>query len=222
MRASCSQCGAGLQVQRRDFYLRCPYCDARLLLDPGGRRFMISAPTVGEDSIAAAHSDMKLDSVEMVFFPYLETPGRGLEAFFSQPVPELDGYSPPSSSMKVLSPDDASPDQLIPPRDGQTPGTIVFHPFFKVSVSNRGFPEVFLVDAVSGLPPARTRGVRSAVPRPSRSFVEVLVPLLVISAAAFLLAGLAGAGIQDRLAASVAASLLGGGLLLRYRILGPE
>lgn len=225
MRTSCSQCGAGLRVLRREFFLRCPYCGARMLFEIPGRTLMISSPSIGEDSLRRLLPGVGIDAVELVYFPYREIPGASLEAAFSQPVPDLEGYRPPSASMTVLSENDASPDQLMPPAvegvDDSVPdtSTIVYHPFFRVRTSDRGIPETLFVDAVSGLPVGGARAASNPVTLPSASFIEALIALSLLSGAVFAVARLAGAGLQGGLEASMIASMAGCAIHIRYRIL---
>lgn len=224
MRTSCSQCGAGLRILKREFFLRCPYCGARMLFEIPGRTMMISSPSIGEDALSRLLPGVGIDSVDLLYFPYREIPGAGLEAAFSQPVPDLEGYRPPSAAMTVLSGNDASPDQLMPPAGGgedtgDRASTIVFHPFFRVSTSDRGIAETLFVDAVSGLPVGRALSASNPVRPPSATFVEALVALSLLSGAAFAVARLAGAGLQGGLETSLAASIAGCALHIRFRIL---
>lgn len=225
MKTSCSQCGAGLRVLRREFFLRCPYCGARMLFEIPGRILMISSPSIGEDSLRRLLPGVGIDAVDLVYYPFREIPGAGLEAAFSQPVPDLEGYRPPSGAMTVLSENDASPEQLMPPagESAENPGseasTIVYHPFFRVRTADRGIPETLFVDAVSGLPVGGARAASNPVRLPSASFVEALIALSLLSGAVFAAARLAGAGLQGGLEASLVACIAGCALYIRFRIL---
>lgn len=225
MRTSCSQCGAGLRILKREFFLRCPYCGARMLFEIPGRTMMISSPSTGEDSLRRLLPGVGIDAVELVYFPYREIPGAGLEAAFSQPVPDLEGYRPPSAAMTVLSENDASPDQLMPPArddgEGSVNGssTIVYHPFFRVRTMDRGIAETIHVDAVSGLRVGGARAASNPVRLPSATFVEALVALSMLSGTAFAAARLLGAGLQGGLEISLAACVLGCALYIRFRVL---
>ncbi len=219
MKTSCSQCGAVLPVLRRDFYIRCPYCGASLLLDTGGLVMMIASPVISADSLPRILPLMEPGNTRLSFFPYMQKPDGSLEPCFAQPVPQLDGYRPPSSSISVLSPEDAGPDQLMPPAE-EASGTIVFHPFFQVTSNTRGLPETILVDAITGMA-VGSNGMDAvpAVPPPSRSFIEILVPQALLAAAIFALSRLAGADGQGGFSASVVACTIGCLLLIRFRIL---
>lgn len=219
MKTSCSQCGAVLPVLRRDFYIRCPYCGASLMLDTGGLIMMLAAPVVTADSLPRILPLMEPGNSRLYFFPYIQKRDGSLEPCFAQPVPQLDGYRPPSSSVSVLSSDDASPDQLMPPAE-EASGTIVFHPFFQVTTTMRGLPETVLVDAVTGLL-VGSNGMDTppAMPAPSRSFIEVLVLQALAAAAIFTLSRLAGADGQGGFTASAFACVVGCLLLIRFRIL---
>ena len=186
---------------------------------------MIASPSIGGDSLRRLLPGVGIDSADLLYYPYREIPGSGLEAAFSQPVPDLDGYRPPASAMTVLSESDASPDQLMPPaRDGdggagQEKSTIVYHPFFRVRTSDRGIGETILVDAVSGLPVGRARTASNPVRTPSATFVEALIALSLLSGAAFSVARLAGASLQGGLEASMIACIAGCALYIRLRVL---
>lgn len=219
MKTSCSQCGAVLPVLRRDFYIRCPYCGASLLLDTGGLIMMLASPVVTADSLPRILPLMEPGNARLSFFPYIQKRDGLLEPCFAQPVSQLDGYRPPSSSVCVLSSGDAGPDQLMPPAEGAS-GTIVFHPFFQVTTTARGLPETVLVDAVTGLV-VGSNGMDTppAVPTPSRSFIEVLVLQALVAMAVFTLSRLAGADGQGGFTASAVACVVGCLLLIRFRIL---
>ena len=219
MKTSCSQCGAVLPVLRRDFYIRCPYCGASLMLDTGGLILMIASPVVHADSLSRIIPAVEPGNARLLYFPYIEKQDGSLEPCFAQPVPQLDGYRPPSSSISVLSPEDAGPDQLIPPAE-EASGAIVFHPFFEATTTLRGLPEMILVDAVTGTAIGCSgMDAAPAVPPPSRSFIEILVLQAVLASAVFILSRLAGADGQGGFSASIIACMVGCFLLVRFRIL---
>ena len=143
-------------VLESNFFMRCPYCDARIIVDPPENTPALVEPSVSEEFVRRLFPSGMVSSVEMKFFPYLETvtsSSRKIEPCFSQPWQDLEDYLPPSGSMKVFDESLVTPDQLIPfNRDTaeESDGKVIFHPFFIVMLNLEGYSEGLLVDAVSG------------------------------------------------------------------------
>ena len=143
-------------VIESNFFLRCPYCDARIIVDPPGNTPALVEPSVSEEYVRRLFPSGMVSSVEIKFFPYLETgtsSDRKIQRCFSQPWQDLEDYLPPSGDMKVFDESLAEPDQLIPfDRDmaEESSGRVIFHPFFIVMLNLEGYSEGLLVDAVSG------------------------------------------------------------------------
>jgi len=143
-------------VIESDFFLRCPYCDARIIVDPPANTPALVENAVSEEYVRRLFPSSLVTSVEMKYFPYLETgtsSGRELRPCFNQPWQELEDYIPPSGNRKYFDESLAEPDQLIPfDRDmvEENDGRIVFHPFYTVMMKLEGYGEGLLVDAVSG------------------------------------------------------------------------
>ncbi len=154
MRIKCSQCGADLVVLESDFLLRCPYCDARILVQPPTDTTFIVSPSVNDEYVSRLFPSGMAGSVELMYFPYLETAGdRKLIPCFNQPWHELEDYTPPDGDRKVFDEDMVDPDSTIPfDRDltEEVEGRLVFHPFFVVMLNLEGYREGMLVDGVSG------------------------------------------------------------------------
>jgi len=157
MKINCTQCGAEQVVIESNFFLRCPYCDARIIVDPPENTPALVEPSVSEEYVRRLFPSAMVSSVETKFFPYLETgisSDRKLLRCFNQPWQELEDYLPPSGDMKVFDESLAEPDQLIPfDRDMafDSSGRVIFHPFFVVMLNLEGYDEGLLVDAVSGM-----------------------------------------------------------------------
>ena len=157
MKINCTQCGAEQVVIESNFFLRCPYCDARIIVDPPENTPALVEPSVSEEYVRRLFPSAMVSSVETKFFPYLETgisSDRKLLRCFNQPWQELEDYLPPSGDMKVFDESLAEPDQLIPfDRDmaEESSGRVIFHPFFVVMLNLEGYDEGLLVDAVSGM-----------------------------------------------------------------------
>ncbi len=156
MKVNCPQCGAEQIVIESDFFLRCPYCDARIIVDPPGNTPELVSSAVTEEYVRRLFPPGMVSSVEMKYFPYLETgisSGGEIQPCFSQPWQELEDYLPPSGNRKVFDESLVDPDQVIPfDRDmlEENPGRVIFHPFYVVMLKLEGYGEGLLVDAVSG------------------------------------------------------------------------
>lgn len=156
MKINCTQCGAEQVVIESNFFLRCPYCDARIIVDPPENTPALVEPSVSEEYVRRLFPSGMVSSAKVKFFPYLETgifSDREIQCCFSQPWQELEGYLPPSGDKKVFDESLAEPDQLIPfDRDmaEESSGRVIFHPFFVVMLNLEGYSEGLLVDAVSG------------------------------------------------------------------------
>ncbi len=156
MKISCTQCGAEQVVLESNFFLRCPYCDARIIVDPPENTPALVEPAVSEEYVRRLFSSGVVSSVEVKFFPYLEkvlSSGREIQSCFSQPWQELEDYIPPSGDRKIFDKSLAEPDQLIPfDRDmaEESGSRVIFHPFYVVMLKLEGYGEGLLVDGVSG------------------------------------------------------------------------
>lgn len=143
-------------VLESNFFLRCPYCDARIIVDPPENTPALVEPSVSEEHVRRLFPSGKVSSVAIKFFPYLETgtsSARKLQPCFSQPWQDLEDYLPPSGSMKVFDESLVTPDQLIPfnrdTAEGSS-GRVIFHPLYIVMLNLEGYSEGLLVDGVSG------------------------------------------------------------------------
>lgn len=156
MKINCTQCGAEQVVIESNFFLRCPYCDARIIVDPPENTPALVEPAVSEEYVRRLFPSDMVSSVEVKFFPYLEkvlSSGREIQTCFSQPWQELEDYIPPSGDRKIFDESLAEPDQLIPfDRDmaEESGSRVIFHPFYVVMLKLEGYGEGILVDAVSG------------------------------------------------------------------------
>jgi len=156
VRINCTQCGAEQIVIQSDFFLRCPYCDARIVVDPPENTPQLVEASVSEEYVRRLFPSGMVTSVEMKYFPYLESgesSSRMILPCFNQPWQELSDYTPPSGDRSVFDDSLAEPDQLIPfDRDmlEESGGRVIFHPFFIVMLKLEGYSEGLLVDALSG------------------------------------------------------------------------
>jgi len=193
VKVRCSQCGASLPVMEREFYLKCPHCSARNLFRSPGSDVTIVRPVACEDDVVRLFPPGADLSLRLVYFPYIDA-GR-LRPFYSHPVPELAGYTPPAGTGVVLSEEAADPDSLIPMYDDPGAGRVVFHPFYEVTCRNPGSARMTFVDGVSGLdtssgaPP----GNDSPSAMPSRTFFRILAFASGASVLAYGACSLAGA-----------------------------
>ncbi len=156
MKISCTQCGAQQVVLESNFFLRCPYCDARIIVDPPENTPALVEPSVSEEYVRRLFPSGMVSSIEIKFFPYLETgtsSSRKIQPCFSQPWQDLEDYLPPSGNMKIFDESLAEPDQLIPfDRDmaEESSGRVIFHPFYIIMLNMEDYSEGLLVDGVSG------------------------------------------------------------------------
>jgi len=156
VKINCTQCGAEHVVIESDFFLRCPFCEARIIVDPPANVPALVESAVTEEYVRRLFPSDMVSSVELKFFPYYEKEipsGREIHPCFSQPWKELEEYIPPSGNRKVFDESLTSPDQLIPfDRDmaEESENRIIFHPFFVVMLKLEGYEEGLLVDALSG------------------------------------------------------------------------
>ncbi len=156
MRINCTQCGAQQVVLESNFFLRCPYCDARIIVDPPENTQALVEPSVSEEYVRRLFPSGMVSSLEIKFFPYLETgtsSARKIQPCFSQPWQDLEDYLPPSGNMKIFDETLAEPDQMIPfDRDmaEESSGRVIFHPFYIIMLNMEDYSEGLLVDGVSG------------------------------------------------------------------------
>jgi DNA-directed RNA polymerase subunit RPC12/RpoP len=158
MKINCAQCGAEHIVIESDFFLRCPYCDARIVVDPPADTPKLVMASVTEEYVKRLFPLGMVISLEKKYFPYYEADqslrGKTLISCFSQPWQELEDYSPPAGDRRVFDESIAEPCEFIPfDRDkiDESSVRIVFHPFYIVMLKLEGYSEGVLVDAVSGL-----------------------------------------------------------------------
>jgi DNA-directed RNA polymerase subunit RPC12/RpoP len=182
VKVSCSQCGASIPVLDRDFYLRCPHCDARILIREPGESVLITRPAVEEDRVRRLFPSGAGVRARLRYFPYVRDGIRAFP-FFNQPVSELGGYSPPAGDAAPFDTDLVEPDQLIPLLDDPGGNSIVYHPFYVVT--SEGKPDAVYIDAVTGQTVSgwRMPGGKSA--RPSENFVKALAIGLAASVCAY-------------------------------------
>ncbi len=157
VKINCTQCGAEHIVIESDFFLRCPYCDARIVVDPPADIPKLVMASVSPEYVRRLFSPGMVVSLEKKYFPYYEMnqslKGNTLISCFSQPFPELENYSPPAGDRRVFDESIAEPCEFIPfDRDqiDEASVGIVFHPFYIVMLKMEGYSEGVLVDAVSG------------------------------------------------------------------------
>jgi DNA-directed RNA polymerase subunit RPC12/RpoP len=220
MRLSCSQCGAELAVLETDFYLRCPYCEATILVTAPEDAPWLVTTAVGEGHVRKLFPSGTVHSAELLYFPYLET-GEGLSPAFSQPYEVLEDYRPPAGDRVVFSDDMVQPEQMIPTDPDKTAecpegARLVMHPFFMVMLKTAGYSEGVLVDGVSGkaLSESPLGGEEAAGRRPSTIFALTLAGALVLSLPVYFLAKSSGADWGGRVMVAFILSFLGAGVTL--------
>ncbi len=157
MKINCTQCGAEHIVIESDFFIRCPYCDARIVVDPPADTPELVMASVSEEYVRRLFPPGMVISSEKKYFPYCETDqsltGKTLISCFSQPWQELEDYSPPAGDRRIFDESIAEPCEFIPfDRDqiDEASVRIIFHPFYIVMLKLEGYSEGVLVDAVSG------------------------------------------------------------------------
>lgn len=187
MRVTCTQCGAELRVTDLDFLLRCPSCEARLVVETPPGTVLLARPVLcREDAVRRLPSRSVLDA-RLQWFPFVKQDGRMIPAF-SQPRPELEGYQPPAAALVPLQSWDVQPEQLVPMSSGDA-GWTVYHPFWVITARASGYPDSLLVDAVGGGIPGGDPRPRSPGPPPGKVFLRVLLPALAASSLSMLLLG---------------------------------
>jgi len=159
MKIKCTQCGAEHSVTERDFFLRCTYCDSRLIVNPPASTPALVIPSVTEEDVRRLFPPNSIESVTLKYFPYFDPEGHSadhdLKPCFNQPWQELETYSPPDGDRRIFDQDMGEPDEFIPfDRDmlDDQPGTVVFHPFYILMLRLEGYNEGLLVDGVTGRP----------------------------------------------------------------------
>ena len=177
-------------VIESNFFLRCPYCDARIIVDPPENTPALVEPSVSEEHVRRLLPSGMVSSMEIKFFPYLETgtsSARKVQPCFSQPWQDLEDYLPPSGNMKIFDESLADPDQLIPfDRDmaEESSGRVIFHPFYIIMLNMESYSEGLLVDGVSGKvigePPVTAEQADSGT-KLSRLFFLILAAGLVFT-----------------------------------------
>lgn len=220
MRLSCTQCGAELAVLETDFYLRCPYCEATIMVSAPEDAPWLVTTAVGESDVLKLFPPDTVASTELMYFPYLEASG-GLTPAFSQPYEVLDGYHPPAGDRVVFSDDMVEPEQMVPTDPDKTEeypegARIVMHPFFMVMLKTAGYSEGLLVDGVSGkaLSESPLAVTEAAGRKPSAIFGLTLAGALVLSLPVYFLAKSSGADWGGRLMVALILSVLGAGVTL--------
>ncbi|MFO8183411.1 MAG: hypothetical protein R6U39_04495 [Candidatus Aegiribacteria sp.] len=197
MKVSCSQCGSEQVVLDSDFFLRCPYCGSRLIVNPPPTTPYMVKTSVTEEDVRRLFPPGMVTGMEMKYFPYLETAAAGSRKrvpCFSQPWQELVDYTPPDGDRQVFDESLAEPGQIIPFNREQTQpeeGRLVFHPYFIVMLKLQGYGEGVLVDGVSGnalgeLPAhggdeERSAGLKGLFLRALLAGLAVSVPVYLVS-----------------------------------------
>jgi hypothetical protein len=137
-----------------DFFLMCPFCDARIVVNPPANTPVMVVPSVNPEDAARLFPPGAVSSTALRYFPFLEeNGGSGLRPCFSQPWSEMDGYTPPAGDRRLFDESLADPEQILPfDREMEVAGKgrIVFHPFLVVMLRLEGYDEGVLVDGVSG------------------------------------------------------------------------
>jgi ribosomal protein S27E len=196
MKVNCSQCGSEQLVMESDLFLRCPYCDARIMVcTPAGTPAMVGT-SVSEEYVRRLFPPGMVMSMERKYFPFLETgdsTSRELIPCFSQPWQELDSYRPPAGDRKVFDESMAEPGEIIPiDRElaDRVGGRLVLHPFFVVMLKMQGYGEGVLVDGVSGkmlTDPPMDNVNSKAGDELGKLFLKTLLTGLVVSVPLYLL-----------------------------------
>jgi DNA-directed RNA polymerase subunit RPC12/RpoP len=152
MKARCTQCGASLRVMETDFYLRCPYCEANVVVRDTGKMPSVVVPVLDATAVERLFPPGAVESLAVRFFPYVLRDGS-LTPVFSQPYDELTTYVPPGGDRQVWDDDDLEPESVIPfdPDLQGEEDRVVYHPFYLVMQRGSGYSSGILVDGVSGL-----------------------------------------------------------------------
>lgn len=196
MKVNCSQCGSEQVVLDSDFFLRCPYCGSRIIVNPPpSAPFMVKTSVTAED-VRRLFPPGMVTGLEIKYFPYLETAGPGSREripCFSQPWQELEDYTPPDGDRNVFDESLVEPGQIIPFNREQTQpeeGKLVFHPYFIVMLKLQGYGEGVLVDGVSGKAlgalPAIGGGEEKHSAGLERLFLKALLAGLAVSVPVYL------------------------------------
>ena len=205
MKVECGQCGAEHVVIESDFFLRCAYCDATILVRPPRNTPHLVSPAVDEDFVERLFPAGTVISFQLKYFPFHEpAPGDRPVPCFKQPWPDLDGYVPPSGDRKVFDDDLVEPESMIPfHRSGEgenvSSGRIVFHPFFQVMLKLEGYSQGVLVDGVSGVIVGDSPfcgGEDGDSPEMERLFLRVLLPGLGVSLLLYLATASVASGVR--------------------------
>ncbi|MFO7949969.1 MAG: hypothetical protein R6U36_06330 [Candidatus Fermentibacteraceae bacterium] len=221
MKTSCSQCGAELTVMETEYYLRCPYCEASIMVTEVEDLPFIVVPSAGEEAVRRMFPAGAIAELELRYFPYADGPA-GPVPVFSQPFPELEEFRPPAGDRKVFSEELAGPDQIIPMDDDilarrelSRSGTVL-HPFWLVMLKLEGYSQGVLVDGVSGRIVGDNPLEGETAPEvPSRTFLLCLLLGLPCAALVYWLLHAAGTGGSARAFATILAAAAGSFVALR-------
>ncbi len=209
MRVRCTQCGAALRVLENDFYLRCPYCEASVVVRTDGGMPSVVKPVKEREQVERLFPPGAVESVQLRYFPYTGT-GDRLVPVFNQPFDELLEYIPPSGDRTIWDEGELPPEIVIPVDEvsSDSMGSIVFHPFFLVMLSGKGYSHGVLVDGVSGKLltanplDARVESSRSTVRAASTALAWGILP----SALLYILLRSGGAGMFSSIFFSILAA----------------
>jgi hypothetical protein len=211
LRVNCTQCGAAHTVLESDFFLLCPFCDARIVVNPPVNTPVMVVPSVSKENASRLFPPGAVSSTTLRYFPFLEEiGGYGLRPCFSQPWSEMNGYVPPAGDRRLFDESLADPEEIIPfDREMEVAGKgrIVFHPFFVVMLKLEGYDEGVLVDGVSGKLLGGSPLDRSSQ-EPVRSLFRLFLPVLAAGLTAALpVFFIVKAVASDRTVAAIAALL---------------
>lgn len=203
---NCPQCGASLQMLERDFYVRCPYCGARIPWSISGRDVRVTRPVLDEPAAARLFPGGSLESLRLRYFPY-SLDGSRLVPAFNQPVSELEGYTPPAGDTIQFDPALIEPDTMIPPGGCDPAIPLVFHPVW-VAIPKSGDAASY-VDAVGGNPIGRRVTGRVESDRPVALFTRALAAGLAGSVPLYAAGVSIGGNPADLFGVALAGSIAG-------------
>jgi DNA-directed RNA polymerase subunit RPC12/RpoP len=215
MKVRCTQCGASLRVLDTDFYLRCPYCEANVVVRNTEKMPSVVNPVLDTDSVMRLFPSGIVESVTIRYFPYAFREGS-LTPVFSQVFDELLTYMPPGGDRQLWDEEDLEPESVIPfsPELAGEEDTVVYHPFYLVMQKGSGYSSGVLVDGVSGRVLGPEAGEETGHPRRSREVaLRALAVGIVPSALVFILAssgetGIFGGALFSTVAAGLAVILV--------------
>lgn len=180
MKLECTQCGAQIAVTSPDAFASCAYCGAKAVVKGFSGGSFFHRPVLTAREATRKFPPGEVASVSLYWFPY---DPDSLAGVFTQPYPEMEGYTPPSADRRVWESQSAEGTVIPPDPDLTGESGVIYHPFLVVLSASSG--QGTMVDAVSGVIPGKAPSAVSPegfdpLRESLKAFFRGVVPALVI------------------------------------------